>query len=92
MKLLDKYKLYRNVTKQKPYYIMVYMPYVLYSTDNYKIDTMCIRKQDLINIKPKFFKTRYYAYISKNGERGVIELKSLLAKKLFMYGKNNYRI
>ncbi len=92
MNIFEKYKLYRNIMKQKPYHIIVYMPYVLYNTDDYTIDTMCIRKQDLINIKPNLFKTRYYAYVGKRGEGGVIELKSLLAKKLFMYGKNNDRI
>ncbi len=91
MKLLDKYKLYRNVIKQKPNYVIVHMPYIIYNTDDYKIDTMCIRKQDLINSKPNSYKTKYYAYVSNKDEKGVITFKSLLAKKLFGYGKQNQK-
>jgi len=87
MTLFEKYKLYRNVIKQKPNNVIIHMPYIIYNTDDYKIDTMCIRKQDLINIKPNSFKTRYYAYVSKKDEKGVITFESLLAKRLFEYGK-----
>ena len=56
MNIFEKYKLYRNIMKQKPNDVIVHMPYIIYNTDDYKIDTMCIRKQDLINIKQNSLK------------------------------------
>lgn len=88
MKLLDKYKLYRNVIKQKPLCVIVYNDkYMIYDTDSYKIDIYSIKKSDFLYIKPRFFKPIYVAEICEKNKKNIVHFNGLIAKKLFEYGK-----
>ena len=92
MKLLDKYKLYRSVIRQKPYNIIIYQDkYMLYDTDSYKIDIYSIKKSDFIYIKPRFWKTKYFANVREKNKECVIEFDGFIAKKLFEYGKKHQK-
>lgn len=88
MKFLDKYRLYRSIMKQKPTCVLVHNNAImLYNTDSYKVNICSIKKSDFIYIKPRFFRTKYFAYVSnKNGEQNT-EFKKLFARKLFNHGK-----
>ena len=86
MKILEKYKLYKSVMKQKPQSVIVYGDYIIYDTGDYKVDTFYIKKSDLI-YKPILARTWYYADIHINGTNNNTEFGSFFAKRLFEHGK-----
>ncbi|MBO4700695.1 MAG: hypothetical protein J5620_03020 [Alphaproteobacteria bacterium] len=92
MKFLDKYKLYRNIMKQKPICVIVHNnKYMIYDTDDYKVDIYSIKKSDFVYIKPRFWKTKYFASVKEKNKKSVIKFDGLMAKKLFEYGKQNQK-
>ena len=91
MKFLDKYKLYKNIMRQEPQVVIVHNNIILYDTDSYKVDIYSIKKSDFIYIKPRFWKTKYFADVQEKNKKGIVEFDGWMAKKLFEYGKQNQK-
>lgn len=92
MNIFEKYKLYRNVIKQKPLCVIVYNDkYIIYDTDSYKVDIYSIKKSDFLYIKPRFFKPIYLAKVYKKNEPKFVLFDGFMAKRLFEYGKQNQK-
>lgn len=92
MNIFEKYKLYRNIMKQKPLCVIVYADkYMLYDTDSYKIDIYSIKKSDFVYITPCFFRTIYFANVREKNKNDVVHFDGLMAKRLFEYGKRHQK-
>ena len=92
MKFLNRYTLYKSIMKQKPLCVIVYADkYMIYDTDLYKVDIYSIKKSDFYYVKPRFWKTKYFASVKEKNKNGVIEFDGFMAKKLFEYGKQNQK-
>lgn len=77
---------------QKPQCVIVYIDkYMLYDTDSYKVDIYSIKKSDFVYIKPRFWKTKYFANVQEKNKKGIVEFDGCMAKKLFEYGKQNQK-
>lgn len=102
MKLLEKYRLYRNIIKHKPsssilhdsYHPVTGSPFTLLERIEYNFDCYCISAyREFKVVEPYEYPGEmylmpvcYFAFIDTNQD-DVIKLKSLFAKRLFNHGK-----
>jgi hypothetical protein len=97
MNMFEKYKIYKNITKQKPQCVTVYNSKCFhctmnYDTNSYKVDIFSVKKSDFLYIKPPYYwKTIYFAHVREKNKNNLIYLDGLIAKKLFEYGKQNQK-